>query len=161
MDPSGLSVAGAQIRLVDIDRGTSTATTTNNSGLYSFSSVRPGRYRMEIAATGFKVVNATGLTINVQDRLEQNFKLAVGSVSETVTVEGGAPLVNTESAAVSTVVDRNFVANMPLNGRSIQDLILLTPGVVTNSPQFTAPRKRGSGRVQCERATDRFELLYG
>jgi hypothetical protein len=143
VDPSGLSVAGAQVRLVDIDRGTSTATTTNNSGLYSFSSVRPGRYRMEIAATGFKVVNATGLTINVQDRLEQNFKLAVGSVSETVTVEGGAPLVNTESAAVSTVVDRNFVANMPLNGRSIQDLILLTPGVVTNSPQFTAPGGNG------------------
>ena len=69
------------------------------------------------------MVNVTGLTVNVQDHLEQNFKLAVGSVSESVTVEGGAPLVNTESATVSTVVDRNFAENLPLNGRSFQALI--------------------------------------
>jgi hypothetical protein len=54
---------------------------------------------------------------------------------ETVTVQGGAPVLNTTDASVSTVVDQNYIANMPLNGRSFQDLILLTPGVVTNTPQ--------------------------
>src|SRR5229473_4914616 len=129
-DPSGLSVSGAKVDLVDIDRGTSIAATTNNSGLYRFASVHPGRYRMEVRAAGFRLINVTGLTVNVQDHLEQNFKLTVGSVSESVTVDGSAPLVDTESAAVSTVVDRQFAENLPMNGRSFQTLIELTPGVV-------------------------------
>ena len=93
VDPSGLSITGAQVKLVDIDRDTITIAVTNNSGLYSFPSVKPGRYRMEIRAAGFRVINFTGLTINVQDHLEQNFSLTVGSISESVTVEGGTPLV--------------------------------------------------------------------
>ena len=133
VDPSGLNITGAQVKLVDIDRDTSTLVTSNNTGLYTFPSVRPGRYRMEVIAAGFKVVNVTGVTVNVQDHLEQNFKLVVGSVSESITVEGGAPLVDTESATVSTVVDRQFAENLPLNGRSFQGLIELTPGVVVVS----------------------------
>ena len=129
VDPSGLSITGAQVKLVDIDRDTATGTATNPSGLYTFPSIRPGRYRMEVTAAGFKVVNVTGMTVNVQDHLEQNFRLAVGSVSESITVESGAALVDTESAAVSTVIGRNFVENMPLNGRSFQDLLTLAPGV--------------------------------
>jgi hypothetical protein len=129
-DPSGLKITGAQVKLVDIDRDSNTSVTTNSSGLYVFPSVRPGRYRMAVTAPGFKVVNVTDVTINVQDHLEQNFKLVVGSISESITVEGGAPLVDTESATVSTVVDRNFAENLPMNGRSFQALIQLTPGVV-------------------------------
>jgi hypothetical protein len=130
IDPSGLNITGAQVKLVDIDRDTSTGVITNSTGLYTFPRVRPGRYRMEVTATGFKVVNVTGVTVNVQDHLQQNFKLVVGSISESITVEGGAPLVDTESATVSTVVDRNFAENLPMNGRSFQSLIQLTPGVV-------------------------------
>jgi hypothetical protein len=130
VDPSGLNITGAQVKLVDVDRDTSTSTTTKNSGLYTFPSVRPGRYRMAVTAAGFKVVNVTGITVNVQDHLEQNFKLVVGSVSESITVDGGAPLIDTESATVSTVIDRNFAENLPMNGRSFQSLIQLTPGVV-------------------------------
>src|SRR5579859_2274361 len=95
VDPSGLNLTGAQVKLVDIDRDTSTNTKTNNAGLYTFPSVKPGRYRMEVTVTGFRVVNVTGLTVNVQDHLEQNFKLRVGSVAESVTVTAGVPLLNT------------------------------------------------------------------
>ena len=130
VDPSGLSIPGAQVKLVDIDRDTTISTATNPSGLYTFPSVRPGRYRMEVTAPGFKVVNVTGLIVNVQDHIEQNFRLQVGSVSESVTVTEGAPLVNTTDSTVSTVVDRQFAENLPLNGRSFQSLIQLTPGVV-------------------------------
>src|SRR4029077_8165550 len=59
-----------------------------------------------------------------------NFTLPIGAASEIVTVQGGAPLVNTESAAVGTVIDRNFVQNLPLNGRSFNTLLQLTPGVL-------------------------------
>jgi hypothetical protein len=130
VDPSGLNITGAQVKLVDIDRDTSTGGTTNNTGLYTFPSVRPGRYRVEVTAAGFKVVNVTGITINVQDHLEQNFKLVVGSISESMTVTADAYNVNTTDATVSTVVDRNFAENLPMNGRSFQSLIQLTPGVV-------------------------------
>src|SRR5437879_3531894 len=61
--------------------------------------------------------------------------MQVGSVSQTVTVEGGAPMINTTGAAVGTVVDQTYIKNMPLNGRSFQDLILLTPGIVTQTSQ--------------------------
>jgi hypothetical protein len=158
LDPSGANIVGAQVKLIDIDRGTSTASTTNNSGLYTFPSVRPGRYRMEVAATGFKVVNATGLTLNVQDHLEQNFKLTVGSVSESVTVEGGASQVNTESAAVSTVVDRQFAENMPLNGRSFQSLIELAPGVVPAVSNF---KDGGQFNVNGQRASANYWTVDG
>ena len=120
MDPSGLSVTGAHVKLVDIDRDTSTSAATNNSGLYTFASVHPGRYRMEVDAAGFRVVNVTGLTLNVQDHIEQNFRLQIGSVAESVTVEASAQQVNTTDATVSTVVDRQFAENLPLNGRSFQ-----------------------------------------
>ena len=113
---------------------------------------------MEVRAAGFKVVNFTGMTVNVQDHLEQNFKLAVGAVSESVTVEGGASQVNTESAAVSTVVDRQFAENLPLNGRSFQTLIQLTPGVVltTNNGLDT-----GQFSVNGQRASSNYWMVDG
>ena len=150
VDPSGLNVTGAQVKLVDIDRDTSTNVTTNNTGLYTFPSVRPGRYRIEVTIAGFKVVDVTDVTVNVQDHLEQNFKLAIGSVSESVTVQGTTSLIDTQSAAVSTVVDRNFAENLPLNGRSFQSLIELTPGVVltpnngTDTGQFSVNGQRAN-----------------
>jgi hypothetical protein len=150
VDPSGLSIKGAEVKLVDIDRGTTTGTTTNNTGLYTFPNVRPGRYRMAVAAAGFRTVDVTNLIVNVQDHLEQNFKLVVGSAFESITVEAGATLVDTESAAVSTVVDRNFAENLPMNGRSFQTLIELTPGVVSipstsqDSGQFSVNGQRGT-----------------
>ncbi len=157
-DPSGLSVTGAQVNLVDIDRGTSVTASTNNSGLYRFASVHPGRYRMEVRASGFQLINATGLTVNVQDHLEQNFKLAVGSVSESVTVEGGAPLVDTESGTVSTIVDRQFAENLPMNGRSFQTLIELTPGVVLTP---STPADPGQFSVNGQRTNSNYVTVDG
>ncbi len=158
VDPHGLAVAAARVRLVDIDRDTTLETTSGQSGLYRFPSVRPGRYRMEVTATGFKVVNVTGITVNVQDHLEQNFKLALGSVSESVTVEGGAPLVDTESATVSTVVDRQFADNLPLNGRSFQTLIDLTPGVVVTPSSGYEP---GQFSVNGQRTNSNYWMVDG
>jgi hypothetical protein len=158
VDPSGLNITGAQVKLVDIDRDTSSSVTTNNAGLYTFPSVRPGRYRMAVTAVGFKVVNVTDVTVNVQDHLAQNFKLVVGSVSESITVEGGAPLVETESATVSTVVDRNFAENLPLNGRSFQTLIQLTPGVVLTTSSYASD---GQFSVNGQRADSNYWMVDG
>lgn len=158
VDSSGLRVAGAQVKLVDIDRDISVGVTTNSAGLYVFPSVRPGRYRMEVVAAGFKLVNVTDITVNVQDHLEQNFKLVVGSISESITVESGTPLVETESATVSTVVDRQFAENLPLNGRSFQTLIELTPGVVLTP---TSVIDSGQFSVDGQRASSNYWMVDG
>jgi Carboxypeptidase regulatory-like domain/TonB dependent receptor len=129
-DTSGSIVPGTEVELRSTDRGTSQQTVSNPAGIYSFPSVQPGQYHMAIRKAGFRQIEFVGLVVNVQDHIEKNFQLQVGSVSETVTVTGGAPLVNTEDASVSTVVDRNFAENLPMNGRSFQTLIELTPGVV-------------------------------
>src|SRR5207302_5166634 len=75
----------------------------------------------------------------VQDTIELNFEMEIGSASETVTVSEGAPLVNGENASVSTVIDRRFVENLPLNGRSFNTLLELTPGVVITTATNASP----------------------
>src|SRR5260370_673756 len=148
-DRTAAAVSGAEVRSQSVECGTVTSTTTNNAGIYVFPSVQPGQYQISIQKQGFKQVDLLGLIVNVQDHIEQNFRLEVGSVAESVTVEAGASMVNTMDASGSTVVDQTYVANMPLNGRSFQDLILLTPGVVTNSPQ-TSPFSSASVGVSGE-----------
>lgn len=155
VDPTGSLILGAQVRLVDIDRNTASETTTNSAGLYTFRAVRPGRYRMEVAAKGFKVVNVTGLTVNTQANLEQNFSLSVGSVSESVTVEAKADEIST---AVSTVVDRHFIENLPLNGRSFQSLFALTPGLVLTKANAT---EAGQFSVNGQRADANYLTIDG
>ncbi|HVI07421.1 MAG TPA: carboxypeptidase regulatory-like domain-containing protein [Candidatus Binatia bacterium] len=134
-DASGAAVKGAEVLAVNDVTATQFTATTNSDGIYVLADLPPGPYRLQVSKVGFKTIVKPDIVLNLQDALSLNFTLPVGAFHEIVTVEGGAPLVNTESAAVSTVIDRGYVENMPLNGRSFQDLILLTPGIVTNSPQ--------------------------
>src|ERR1700685_2247154 len=137
-DPSNRVVIGADVVVINDVTAVQYTTKTNNEGIYVMPNLPPGTYRLQVSKVGFKTLIKPDIVLNVQDALSINFTRPVGAFHETVTVESGAPLVNTESSAVSTVVDQKYVANMPLNGRSLQDLILLTPGVTTNSPQSPA-----------------------
>ena len=128
-DPSGATVPGTVVELQSADRGTVTKTTSNESGIYVFPAVRPGTYHVTLRKAGFQQVDFVGLTVNTQDHIEQNFSLKVGAVSEAVTVEANAIAVET-SSAVSTTVDNAFVQSIPLNGRTFQSLLLMTPGMV-------------------------------
>lgn len=143
-DSSGAVIVGAQVILTNIDRGTVAHASTNGSGIYVLPSVSPGRYNLSVSHAGFREVDLTNIVVNVQSNIEQNFKLSVGSVSESVTVNGGGESINTTDASVGTVVDRQFVENIPMNGRSFQSLVLLSPGTVTNTPQDTSPDNRGN-----------------
>src|SRR5260370_1822123 len=136
-DRTAAAVSGAEVRLQSVERGTVTTTATNEAGIYVFPSVPPGQYQISIQKQGFKQVDSLGLIVNVQDHIEQNFRLEVGSIAESVTVEAAAAMINTTDASVSTVVDRQFSENLPMNGRSFQSLIQLTPGsVVTPTNHF-------------------------
>ena len=133
IDPAGAVVPNASVRLIDVDRGSQTQVATGNGGFYTFANVRPGHYRMEAEKSGFKLVRLTGITVNVQDNLDQNFRLDVGAVSDSISVEANAVNVNETDGTVSTLVDRTFADNLPLNGRGFQTLIMLTPGVVVTT----------------------------
>src|SRR5229473_8697994 len=130
VDPSTGIIVGADVVAVNDVTGVQYTTKTNDEGIYVLPNLPPGPYRLQVSKAGFKTLIKPDITLNVQEALAINFTLPVGALSETVTVEGGATLVNTESAAVSTVVDRHFAENLPMNGRSFQTLIQLTPGVV-------------------------------
>ncbi|HET6929228.1 MAG TPA: TonB-dependent receptor [Candidatus Acidoferrum sp.] len=136
-DPDAKTVPGAEIIVVNDLTRVQYETKTNEIGLYTVPNLPPGPYRVQASKVGFKTIIKPDIILNVQGSVTVNFILPVGAMSIAVTVEGGASMVNTTDAAVSTVVDHTFVENMPLNGRSFQDLILLTPGIVTNSPQTT------------------------
>jgi hypothetical protein len=129
-DSSGAVIAKATVDLQSADKGTTVQTTTNDAGIYVFPSVHPGVYHITVRKDGFKTEDYVGVTANVQDHLEQNFRLVPGAISESITVTADQLNVNTTDATVSTVVDRQFAENLPLNGRSFQSLIQLTPGVV-------------------------------
>ena len=130
LDPSGATVAGAEIVVVNDATRVQYATRTNGEGIYVVPNLPPGSYRIQVSYSGFKTIIKPDIVIHVQDALSINFTLPIGAASEIVTVKDGAPLVNTENAAVSTIIDREFVENMPLNGRSFNTLLQLTPGVV-------------------------------
>ena len=153
-DQSGATVRGALVKLTNVGTGTTVTVPSNESGLYVLSNVHPGQYRMVVEKAGFRQVVLPDLTVNVQDVLSRNFKLQLGVVGESVTVSGVGATLNTVSAAVSTVVDDQFVQNMPLNGRSFQSLIALTPGVV-----FTA--SEGQFSVNGQRDNTNYFMVDG
>jgi hypothetical protein len=137
-DPNGRSVPGVTVIITNLATNVVSRTVTNDQGIYRVPSLQPGIYRMTLDKDGFKSIVKSGVELHVQDVASINFELQIGSVNETVTVEAGGLVINTTDGSVSTVIDQKYVKNMPLNGRSFQDLILLTPGVVTNSPQDTS-----------------------
>src|SRR6185295_13750167 len=112
-DPHKALIADVKVAAISAGTNFRYETTTNGSGEYHLASLPPDSYRIEIEKDGFKKLIKPDVILHIQDALEIDFEMAVGSVSESITVEAGAPLVNTESGTVSTVVDRQFVENLP------------------------------------------------
>jgi outer membrane receptor protein involved in Fe transport len=132
-DQSGAVIVGAECKIINIATNVSTTTTTNEDGIYVIPDISPATYQLTIQKEGFRTVLLPTLQLYAQDAVNQNFTLAIGVKSESVTVV--SETLQTDSAAVSTVVNQQFVDNMPLNGRSFQSLIALAPGVVFTSQE--------------------------
>ena len=130
IDQSGAVVADAGLEIRNVDTNVSTTVQTNQDGFYAFPSLLPGRYILSAQKAGFKTESVTQFVLNAQDHFIRDLVMLVGTTSESVTVSADAVNINTTDATVSTVVDRQFADRLPLNGRSFQSLIELTPGVV-------------------------------
>jgi len=158
VDPSNAVIPGATITAINGDTNTRHVTTTNDAGEYYLANLPPRSYRIEVEKPGFRTLVKPDVVLQVQDTLQLDFQMTLGSVSEVVTVDAGAPLVNTTSGAVSTVIDRTFVDNLPLNGRSFQTLIMLTPGTVVVPTAFN---DQGQFSVNGQRADANYFMVDG
>jgi len=116
--------------IVNPGTGFTRESATNDRGAYSFPSLVPGTYNVTVRRDGFAPIEVKNVVLNVGDQKSLQIQLKAGDVNATVQVTNEAELIRTD-AAVGTVVDRRFVGNLPLNGRSFQSLLTLTPGVLT------------------------------
>jgi hypothetical protein len=157
-DPSKAVISDAKVAATNTDTNVRYEDATNNSGDYYLTNLPPGSYRIEIEKTGFRKLIKPDVILHVQDTLAIDFEMTLGSGTESITVQAGAPVVNTESATVSTVIDRTFVENLPLNGRSFQTLIMLTPGVVVTQTAFD---DQGQFSVNGQRADANYFTVDG
>jgi hypothetical protein len=127
-DPQGAAVAGAEVSVVNLGTNETLIGKTSAEGSFRISEVPVGTYRLTVTAAGFKKSVKSGVYLNagVIERLD--FKLDIGQQSETVTVEANAFQVQTEDSRLSSTVSATQIANLPLNGRNVFDLITLAPG---------------------------------
>ena len=129
-DASGAAVVGATVNLKSISKGTSLSGLTDSSGNYVFPQVPVDLYSIEVTKEGFKRSEQTKIKLDVNQKARIDFTLEVGELSEVVSINAGANLVNTVDGEVSTVVAQKNIVELPLKGRQFLELSFLTPGVV-------------------------------
>ncbi|MBK9168774.1 MAG: carboxypeptidase regulatory-like domain-containing protein [Bryobacterales bacterium] len=128
-DSSGAAVQGARVVIRNVGTGIERSLTSNDAGFYSFQLVEVGNYQVRCEAQGFRAQVVSGLRVETAAQVRQNFVLEIGAVTETVNVSASAVLLNTENATVGSVVENKRIVELPLNGRNIVQLAVLTPGV--------------------------------
>ncbi len=128
-DSSNAAITAAKLKVINQDTATERTTTPDGSGLYVVPALPPGRYRMTVSADGFETQSRGDITVETAQNIRIDFTMNIGISKEVVTVSGDQINVNQSDATVSTVIDRQFVDNIPLNGRSLQNLLTIVPGV--------------------------------
>ncbi|PYX48250.1 MAG: hypothetical protein DMG83_02145 [Acidobacteria bacterium] len=134
-DPSGAPINGATVTATDTERGTSWNAKTNDAGAYNLPRVPVGTYKVEIAASGFQRALHPPFTLVLNQTARVDVQMKVGQVTETVEVTGTTPVLQTEDAQVSTIIDAKTNDNLPLATRNFLQLTLLTPGAISVDPQ--------------------------
>jgi outer membrane receptor protein involved in Fe transport len=158
-DPVGAVIPNASVEIRNQDTGVRQKTTTNTDGLYSVPGLNPGTYQATVQATGFKTLTRDGIVLEVAQRARLDLTLEVGAVQEKVNVTADASPINTTDASVSMTVGGDLVENLPLNGRSFQQLITLAPGV--NLAGSANGGDRGEFSVNGQRPTSNYFTVDG
>ncbi len=145
-DPTGAVLPGATVTITNQQTSETHPLKTDSAGLYSLPGLAPGTYKIQVEAQGMQTTVANDLVVAVGTTTTQNFSVKIASTSTTVEIVAAAPVVESSSVSVGTVINQKTVQEIPLNGRHFVDLALLIPGSVT-PPQngfLTAPL-RGQG----------------
>ncbi len=129
-DPKGAVIPGANIVLENVETSVQHPSVSNNAGEYVILNITPGRYTIQASATGFSLQKISPFTLAVDQIATFDFTLAVGSQTESVTVEATTAQLDVTGASLGTVIETKQVNDLPLNGRNFTSLLALTPGVV-------------------------------
>lgn len=142
LDPSGSSISGATVQLVNLSTGISQSTSTTSSGDYVFINLNPGSYRVVVSAPGFNSLSRSGITVITGQTVAVDLTVTVGAQQQTVTVTGDAPLLQAATSNIETNIPATTIATMPLNTRNFVQLATLAPGVQL-PPGTVLPRING------------------
>ncbi|HVH69583.1 MAG TPA: carboxypeptidase regulatory-like domain-containing protein, partial [Candidatus Dormibacteraeota bacterium] len=137
-DKSGGFVSGATVKLINQATGILDQTTTNSDGRFVFINVKPGQYVLEAESSGFKSTRVSPFTVGVSQTVTQNVSLEVDAITERVTVNAEAVMLERSSSELGTVISEQAISDIPLNGRNFTQLLTLTPGV---TPVSTAQNR--------------------
>ena len=169
-DSQGAAVSGAEVTATNTATGVAIPTTTNGSGVYQIQQLIAGTYTLKVEEGGFSTQQKENLTLVAEQNAGVNFTLQPGQVSEKVTVEATAALLQTESAELSQTIDEHSINELPLNGRNPADLVFLAPGTVNvlsvgfpsgyAQPTVTFPTESGAS-INGMREGGTFYLLDG
>lgn len=130
-DSSGGLIPGAQLKATNTDTGQTLTTASNSAGYFVFALLQIGHYKVEVAAPGFKSTVRNDLTLLAGQEIALNLQLQVGAVSQTITISGAPPVINTANAAEITTVSGSSVHLLPLANQDWTNLILLGNGLST------------------------------
>ncbi|MDZ4796606.1 MAG: carboxypeptidase-like regulatory domain-containing protein [Bryobacteraceae bacterium] len=145
VDTSGGVVAGAVVTATNPATNTRRSSTSNTSGNYSIPALPPGMYDIKVEVAGFSAQTRNGVELQVGQVIRIDFTLQVGNVAEVVNVTGGAPVLETESTSVGTVIENRRIVELPLNGRNYLQLASLIPGTTTVGPASSQGQQRMGG----------------
>lgn len=145
-DSTGASISGATITLANKNTGAQRNVVSNDSGVYSLPSLPPGNYSLKVETKGFKTSERRDIELQVGQVDRIDFVMQVGNLTETVEVQGGAPVLETENATIGTVIENKRIVELPLNGRNPLQLVSLTPGATTNGPASSQGQQRMGGQ---------------
>ena len=133
LDSSNAALPGATVSAKNDETGEIATATTNTDGNYTIPFLRPGKYTLTVELSGFQKHTRSGMTLTVNETATINVALAVGGVTEEVTVSGESPLLETSNANRGTVIDSARIAEIPLQSRSPMALVPLVAGVNYNA----------------------------
>src|SRR5689334_21440130 len=132
-DETGAAVAAARATLLNTGTGQSREFQTDDSGAYQFTQLVPGAYRLTVEKAGFRKTVREGIVLQVGQHDRIDARLSVGAVTESVEVKAEAPLLEVSDAALGQVIENRKILELPMNGRNIVSLAVLSTGVVPGS----------------------------
>ena len=145
-DPSGAIVAGARVTVTNQETNLTRVAETNEAGIYSVPALPPGTYAIRVEKSGFSVQQQRNVELQVAQVARIDFTLQVGNVAEVIEVTAGAPVLDTETTSLGTVIENRRIVELPLNGRNYLQLASLIPGATTNGPASSQGQQRMGGQ---------------
>jgi hypothetical protein len=159
-DPSGQSIADAQVRAIETDRDQLHTTTTDVAGHYAFPGLPIGNYRLEVSAQGFKTYVQRGIVLDAGNNRTQSVRMEIGSLSESVQVTANAVQVETKENSITQLVDGQRMMDLPLNGRNPADLLAVSGFAVvgTNNMTLNSSDLTGSKNIQGSNGSEQISV---